>query len=75
MWLGRLDNSDWQPAALRALRHWRNDPDRLAAFLSGLERLAASMLVRRADVNDRIRRSSEVLRASKGIPATRPGGG
>jgi hypothetical protein len=62
-WLGRLDNSDWQPAALWALRHWRNDPSRLAAFLGDLERLAASMFIRRADVNVRIRRYGEVLRA------------
>jgi hypothetical protein len=66
MWLARLDNSDWQPAALWALRHWRNDPDRLAAFLVGLERLAASMFIRRVDVNARIRRYGEVLRALEG---------
>jgi len=62
-WLGRLDNSDWQPSALWALRHWRNEPAQLAGFLRDLERLAASMFIRRADVNARIRRYGEVLRA------------
>jgi uncharacterized protein with ParB-like and HNH nuclease domain len=62
-WLGRLDNSDWQPPALWALVRWRNDPTRLAAFMCDLERLAATMFIRRADVNTRIRRYGEVLRA------------
>lgn len=68
VWLGRLDNSDWQPPGLWALRHWRNEPARLAQFLRDLERLAASMFIRRADVNARIRRYGEVLRALEGEP-------
>lgn len=62
-WLGRLDNSDWQPPALWAVRHWRNEPARLAQFLRDLDRLAASMFIRRIDVNARIRRYGDVLRA------------
>lgn len=73
-WLGRLDNSDWQPSALWALRHWRNEPERLAGFLRNLERLAASMFIRRADVNARIRRYGEILTAlDAGAELSKPG--
>lgn len=49
-WLARLmqlENSDWRPPALWALKHYPNDPAFLDAFLRKLERLAASLLVRR----------------------------
>lgn len=49
-WLARLmqvDNSDWRPPALWALKHHANDPQFLNAFLQKLERLAASLLIRR----------------------------
>lgn len=73
-WLGRLDNSDWQPSALWALRHWRNEPERLAGFLRNLERLAASMFIRRADLNARIRRYGEILAALEaGTELSKPG--
>lgn len=49
-WLARLvqlDNSDWRPPALWALKHFPSDPVFLDAFLQKLERLAASLLIRR----------------------------
>lgn len=49
-WLARLvqlDNSDWRPPALWALKHFPDDPIFLDAFLQKLERLAASLLIRR----------------------------
>ena len=67
-WLHQLDNIDWQPAALLAMRKWENDPVALADFLKRLERLAASMFIRRVDVTRRIKRYGEVLTALE--PAT-----
>lgn len=63
-WLRQLDNDDWQPPGLEAVRRWgATDTPRLAAFLRRLERLAASMFIRRVDVTRRIRRCGEVLAA------------
>ncbi|WP_205812209.1 hypothetical protein [Micrococcus luteus] len=49
-WLKRLvelDNDDWRPLALWALRAHPDDPAFLSDYLEKLERLAASMLLRR----------------------------
>lgn len=64
-WLARLmqiDNSDWRPPALWALRHHGNDPVYLAEFLRRLERVAASMLVRRMYATPRGTRYAELLK-------------
>lgn len=64
-WLKRLvqlDNNDWRPAALWALRHHHDDPTGLAAFLRKLERLAASMLLRRSYTTPRTQRYAELLK-------------
>ncbi len=45
--LQQVDNYDWRPAALWALRHHENDPDWLDTFMRALERLSASMFIRR----------------------------
>ncbi len=46
-WLNRIDNFDWIPSAIFFMSKFRNDPGKLVSFLADLERLAASMLVRR----------------------------
>jgi hypothetical protein len=69
LWLRRLaqlDNVDWQPPALWALRHHANDGVWLARFLCRLERLAASLLVRRFGPTERQQRYGNVLRALDG---------
>lgn len=63
-WLKRLvqlDNDDWRPAALWALKHHKNDPEFLDAFLRKLERLAASFLLRRIYTTPRVSRYLELL--------------
>lgn len=63
-WLGRLsqiDNNDWRPPALWALVNHKDDPVFLAAFLRKLERLAASMLLRRVYTTPRVQRYLELL--------------
>ncbi|EWT02611.1 hypothetical protein N865_02850 [Intrasporangium oryzae NRRL B-24470] len=64
-WLKRLtqlDNNDWRPAALWALRNHADDPVFLDEFLSKLERLAASMLIRRSYTTPRVTRYAELLK-------------
>lgn len=74
--LGRLasiDNKDWRPAALWALVHHPDDVDFLHQFLSRLERLAASFLLRGEYATPRIARYLDVLKqlkAGEGVHAT-----
>lgn len=60
--LSQLDNSDWRPPALWAVRHHGDDPVWLDEFLRRLERLATSMFVRRIYATPRIARYAELLR-------------
>lgn len=64
-WLRRLmqiDNDNWQAPALWALKEHGNDPAYLAGFLRKLERLAASMLLRRVYATPRGTRYGELLK-------------
>ncbi len=60
--LGQLDNNDWRPPALWALRHHKDEPAFLDAFLRKLERLAASMLLCRVYATPRASRYAELLK-------------
>ena len=60
--LAQIDNSDWLPPALWALRHHGNDTDWLDGFFRNLERLAASLFVRRVYTTPRVARYSNLLR-------------
>lgn len=61
-WLKRIDNGDWIPTAMEFLSRYRDDPDRLSGLLRLLERLAAGLMILRANVNQRIERYGQVLR-------------
>lgn len=74
-WLNRIDNEDWVPPALAYFVQHRHNPAALATFFRALERLAAVMMVIRANVNERIGRYAEVLGdIEMGKDVTRPGG-
>lgn len=60
--LTQLDNNDWRPPALWALRNHGDDPQWLDQFLRLLERLAASMFVRRVYATPRSQRYADLLR-------------
>lgn len=62
-YLGRLDNSDWIPPAMKFFK--RNPGNQASAlrFLRDLERLAYGLFIRRSDINRRIRRYADLLRA------------
>jgi hypothetical protein len=60
--LAQIDNSDWLPPALWALAHRGDDPGWLDGFFRRLERLAASMFIRRIYTTPRVIRYSTLLR-------------
>lgn len=60
--LAQLDNDDWRPPALWAITEHGEDPEFLVAFFSKLERLAASMLVRRVYATPRQLRYMDLLK-------------
>jgi hypothetical protein len=59
-WLKLLDNTDWIPPAISFLSQQGN-AEALRHFLADLERLAASMLIRRVDITRRVERYGRVL--------------
>lgn len=63
--LVRIDNKDWRPSALWAIKHHSDDPDFLAEFLRRLERVAAISLLRGEYTTPRIARYLEILRDLK----------
>lgn len=62
-WLNQIDNFDWVPPAVLYLSQNRHAPDKLKKFFIDLERLAAGLMIIRADVNDRIERYGKLLTA------------
>lgn len=60
--LSQLDNNDWRPPALWAMKHHRDDAEWLAEFMQKLERLASSMFIRRVYATPRAQRYSDLLK-------------
>ena len=61
-WLKCIDNVDWLPPAIAYLTKNRNEPVKLVKFFKHLERLAASMFIRRINITSRIERYGSVLK-------------
>lgn len=61
--LNRLDNFDWIPPAMAYFKKHSHNADVLLPFVRDLERLAYALFLTRADINGRINRYAEVLRA------------
>lgn len=62
-WLNQIDNFDWVPPAILYLSQNCHSPDKLQQFFTDLERLAAGLMISRADINDRIERYGRLLTA------------
>jgi hypothetical protein len=62
-WLNKIDNFDWIPPAIKFFHAHQHNPDRLGRYFTDLERLAAGLLIMRADINDRIERYGKLLTA------------
>ena len=61
--LGRLDNDNWIPPAMAFFNRNEDNEDMLFRFVVDLERLAYGMFIMRQDINQRINRYADVLRA------------
>jgi len=61
-YLNRIDNFDWQPPAILYMTH-NKKPEDVLEFLRKLERLAAGMMIIRADINYRLERYGRLLSA------------
>lgn len=72
-WLGRIDNVDWIPPAIRYLKEHEQDSEGILRFLHKLERLAASMFIRRVNINARIERYGALLKQIEGGVSIREG--
>ncbi|MEV6490208.1 DUF262 domain-containing HNH endonuclease family protein [Actinoplanes sp. NPDC051633] len=59
--LNLLDNTDWIPPAISYLSRHGGSPSAVLTFIRDLDRLAASMHIRRMDVSQRIERYGRVL--------------
>ncbi len=62
-YLKRIDNFNWQPPAILYLARNRNNTKSLLKFFKKLERLAAGMMIFRADINYRIERYGRLIEA------------
>ncbi|WP_392534354.1 DUF262 domain-containing protein [Nostoc sp. C117] len=65
-WLNQIDNVDWIPPAIFYFSKNSYYPDKLKQFFTGLERLAAGLMILRADINERIRRYGKLIAAIEG---------
>ncbi len=62
-WLSRIDNVDWESPTILYLSKYHGEPEQLLRFFRDLERLAAGMMIRRANINYRLERYGRLLRA------------
>ncbi|MGI0486402.1 DUF262 domain-containing protein [Pantanalinema rosaneae CENA516] len=60
-YLNRIDNADWLPPAIAYLSKYRHQPEQLLTFFKDLDRLAAGLMIQRADINERMKRYSDLL--------------
>ena len=72
-WLLKIDNSDWIPPAILFLTNHKTDTVVVEKFFEKLERLAASMFIRRLSVNERLDRYSKILTAIENKENLYPG--
>lgn len=61
--LNRIDNVDWVPPAILYLSKNRHQPDKLLHFFRDLDRLASGLMIKRSNINDRIKRYGQLLNA------------
>lgn len=62
-WLNEIDNSDWIPPAILFYERNQQDVKAMLRFFTDLERLAAGLMIIRANVNKRIDRYGLLLSA------------
>jgi len=60
-WLNQIDNFDWLPPAIFYLSNPERTEEEILIFFTKLERLAACLMIARANVNYRVRRYGNLL--------------
>lgn len=60
-WLSQIDNVDWEPPTILYLSMHRQHPELLLRFFGDLERLAAGLMIMRANINQRLERYGRLL--------------
>ncbi len=61
IWLKRIDNFDWIPPTILYFSRYNNDHKLILSFVRNLERLAACLMILRANVNERIKRYGSLI--------------
>ena len=62
-WLQRTGHSDWIAPGILYLKKYRHDPELLLKFFTHLERLAAGLMILKANIDQRVRRYADVIKA------------
>ncbi len=73
IYLNRLPEGDWAPAAMLALASWENDPQAAARLLAEIDRLAYVLRILCAGTGKRVRRFADVVRDIRAGTALAPG--
>ena len=75
VYLGRLPEGDWAPAAMLALQHYAEDPTRGNILLKEIDRLAHLLRLLCAGTSKRVRRFGHVMDLIKSKAPIKPGEG
>ncbi|MGK7958293.1 MAG: DUF262 domain-containing protein [Crocosphaera sp.] len=62
-WLNLIDNADWLPSAIHFLVKYPDKTSHIKEFFINLERLSAGFMILRKDINKRIKRYAQLLKA------------
>lgn len=68
LYLNRLPDGDWAPAAMLALKDWQRDPERAAKLLAEIDRFAHLMRLLCAGTGKRVRKFFDVIAALHADP-------
>ena len=68
LYLNRLPDGDWAPAAMLALKDWQRDPERAAKLLAEIDRFAHLMRLLCAGTGKRVRKFFDVIAALRADP-------
>ena len=62
-WLQRIGHSDWIAPGILYLKKYCHEPEQLLKFFTYLERLAAGLMILKANITKRIKRYADIIKA------------